>query len=34
MPLYLNAWYPTWLAGTPSPSGAATLVDSVAVTQR
>ena len=34
MPLYLNAWYPTWLAGTPAPSGAATLVDSVAVTQR
>jgi beta-glucanase (GH16 family) len=34
MPLYLNAWYPTWLAGTPAPSGAATLVDSFSVTQR
>jgi beta-glucanase (GH16 family) len=34
MPLYLNAWYPTWLAGSPSPGGAATLVDSVAVSAR
>lgn len=33
MPLYLNAWYPAWLAGTPSPTGAATLVDAVSVTQ-
>ncbi len=34
MPLYLNAWYPAWLAGTPSASGAATLVDRVAVRTR
>lgn len=27
--LYLNAWFPRWLAGTPAPAGAATLVDSV-----
>jgi beta-glucanase (GH16 family) len=31
MPLYLNAWYPSWLAGTPVPGGAATLVDTVTV---
>jgi beta-glucanase (GH16 family) len=29
MNLYLNAWFPRWLAGTPAPAGAATLVDSV-----
>jgi endo-1,3-1,4-beta-glycanase ExoK len=34
MPLYLNAWYPTWLAGTPSRGGVATLVDGVTVTPR
>jgi len=28
MALYLNSWFPSWLAGTPSP-GAATLVDEV-----
>ena len=31
MALYLNSWFPAWLAGTPSP-GAATLVDQVDVT--
>jgi beta-glucanase (GH16 family) len=31
MPLYLNAWYPAWMAGTASPGGAATLVDEVDV---
>jgi beta-glucanase (GH16 family) len=31
MALYLNSWFPAWLAGTPSP-GAATLVDRVDVT--
>jgi beta-glucanase (GH16 family) len=30
MALYVNAWFPTWLAGTPSP-GAATLVDEITV---
>ena len=34
MPLYFNAWYPAWLAGSPSPAGAATLVDSVSVAGR
>jgi beta-glucanase (GH16 family) len=34
MPLYLNAWYPRWLTGTPGPDGAATLVDSVTVAAR
>jgi len=31
MALYLNSWFPAWLAGAPSP-GAATLVDRVDVT--
>jgi beta-glucanase (GH16 family) len=31
MALYLNSWFPAWLAGTPSP-GAATLVDRVEAT--
>ena len=31
MALYLNSWFPSWLAGTPSP-GAATRVDEVTVT--
>jgi beta-glucanase (GH16 family) len=30
MALYVNAWFPAWLAGVPSP-GAATLVDEIAV---
>jgi beta-glucanase (GH16 family) len=34
MPLFLNAWYPAWLAGTPAAGGAATLVDSVSVSAR
>jgi hypothetical protein len=34
MSLYFNAWYPAWLGGTPSPDGAATLVDAVTVTPR
>ena len=27
MNLYLNAWFPEWLAGTPAPAGAPTRVD-------
>jgi endo-1,3-1,4-beta-glycanase ExoK len=34
MNLYLNAWFPEWLAGTPAPAGAATLVDRVTVRAR
>jgi beta-glucanase (GH16 family) len=33
MSLFLNTWFPTWLAGTPSP-GAATLVDQVSAAPR
>jgi endo-1,3-1,4-beta-glycanase ExoK len=31
MPLYINAWHPTWLGGVASEPGAATLVDEVSV---
>jgi hypothetical protein len=34
MNLYLNAWFPQWLAGVPAPPGAATLVDRVTVRER